>query len=258
MSTPGTWLSRSIAAHRRMPLTDRSSVALILAAALAIPALMVWVDRPVMLWVVEQPDSVRNFFGAITFQGKSLGYLIAGLLLIGIFSWRLKHAGGAKRARYLEWSRAGSALFYFAVIATSGMATNVIKPLIGRFRPNRFLQEGLYGFDAFELDAGFRSFPSGHATTVFALAFAVSWLVPVLRWPMMIFAATIGLSRVMVTAHFPSDIVGGALVAVGTALAFRYAFARRRWVFRYRNGSYVARPFWRWRRRRPQAPSTAP
>jgi len=44
-------------------------------------------------------------------------------------------------------------------------------------------------------------------------------------------AILVGISRVAVSAHFPSDVVGGAILGVLGAYLVRWAFARRGWLF---------------------------
>lgn len=71
--------------------------------------------------------------------------------------------------------------------------------------------------------------PSGHSTYVAVLAAAV-W--PILAWPgrvaLVVFAATVGWSRIALGAHFPADVVasfvlGAACVAAAVPLARRMA-----------------------------------
>jgi undecaprenyl-diphosphatase len=65
------------------------------------------------------------------------------------------------------------------------------------------------------------SMPSGHATTVFAAAVALSLLAPRLRWPALGLAVLVALSRVYLGVHFWSDIAVGAVLgaAIGAAIA---------------------------------------
>jgi undecaprenyl-diphosphatase len=69
------------------------------------------------------------------------------------------------------------------------------------------------------------SFPSGHTTTAFAAAVAVSVLHPKLRVPMIAIAALVGLSRVYLGMHFPLDVMAGAVL--GTAVGLTMGFAAR-------------------------------
>ncbi len=63
------------------------------------------------------------------------------------------------------------------------------------------------------------SFPSGHATTSFGLAYAVSMLYPIAAVQAAVYlaAATIAFSRVYVREHYLFDVLGGA--ALGTLVA---------------------------------------
>jgi undecaprenyl-diphosphatase len=73
--------------------------------------------------------------------------------------------------------------------------------------------------------------PSGHATTAFAAAVAIALVWPRLRWPMLVYAVIIAVSRVVLDAHFLSDVIVGAFVGVIGAFMVRDWFARRRLGF---------------------------
>ena len=60
--------------------------------------------------------------------------------------------------------------------------------------------------------------PSGHATTAFAALVAIGAIFPQARALMWIYAVLIALSRVVVTAHHPSDVIAGAIVGAAGAL----------------------------------------
>jgi membrane-associated phospholipid phosphatase len=63
------------------------------------------------------------------------------------------------------------------------------------------------------------SMPSGHTSTAFATATSLSLAYP--KWyvvaPSFIWAGTIGYSRMHLGAHYPSDVLAGALVGSGSA-----------------------------------------
>jgi undecaprenyl-diphosphatase len=61
------------------------------------------------------------------------------------------------------------------------------------------------------------SMPSGHAAGAFAAAVAVGLVHPRLRWPLIVLAALIALSRIWLGVHYLSDVLVGA--ALGTAVA---------------------------------------
>lgn len=72
------------------------------------------------------------------------------------------------------------------------------------------------------------SFPSGHATVMFALGFSL--LFTNTRWGLVYLALAIvsSFARVIVGVHFPFDIVGGMLVAALSAFIAKLVFERIR------------------------------
>ena len=107
----------------------------------------------------------------------------------------------------------------------------ILKSLIGRARPFVGGSANAYLYDPFNWTAAYASFPSNHATTVCAAAVAIGALFPHARAVMWIYAVLIMVSRVIVIAHHPSDVMAGALVGTMGALMVRNYFASRRIVF---------------------------
>ncbi len=89
---------------------------------------------------------------------------------------------------------------------------NVLKHLIGRPRP-KFVHSGDWQM-AISWTSGLDSFPSGHSTASFAVATVLAKRFP--AWgPLCIgLAAFVALSRVLRGSHFPTDVVGGAIVGI--------------------------------------------
>ena len=108
----------------------------------------------------------------------------------------------------------GEALvFIFLSIAVSGIMADVFKPLLGRARPLLWEREGVYTFHPWSFHSLWNSMPSGHATTAMSLYFVATALVPRGRYVWLVGALILASSRVMVNAHYLSDIIAGTAVA---------------------------------------------
>jgi membrane-associated phospholipid phosphatase len=162
----------------------------------------------------------RSVVGAaeiITQVGDSLWYfilLVPAFILIR-FVWKNE-----------QWS---AKIFYLILcLSLSGILNTGIKWLTGRNRPINLIEDGVFGFDFFRIIYLYEntSFPSGHTVTAFALATAFSFLYPRLRVLAFLIAVMIGLSRVVLTAHYLSDVIEGAVVGVICSLAIKYLFDR--------------------------------
>ncbi len=132
-----------------------------------------------------------------------------------------------------EFWRRGAFLLLSAMLG--GLFYSVIKWIVGRFRP--FKETGTFELTPFRVHPfrhGLRglfnepnkSFPSGDATLAFATAAALGMLFPKWRWLFYPLAALVAAERVLESAHYPSDCVGGALVGWLSALLALYLCKR--------------------------------
>ena len=101
--------------------------------------------------------------------------------------------------------------FLFSATLITGLLTQIIKHLVGRARPNHSASEF---FNFFNFDSIFHSFPSGHTSTIFLVALVFSMFTPKLKYFYFCCASVVGLSRVIVGAHFFTDIIGGIIIAL--------------------------------------------
>jgi membrane-associated phospholipid phosphatase len=199
-------------------------------AAVAVIVAMLLLDAPAVGWAQRLPEPLIDTFDRVTDLGKSVWLLVpialALMLLAALSLSALPHM-----SRGVLTALAVRLGFLFTAIALPGLIFTVVKRLIGRARP---LVEG--GADPFiyrplRWNVEYASLPSGHATDAFAIAMALGALWPRARPLLWTYAALIALSRVVLTAHFPSDVVAGAAVGILGALLVRDWFLARGLVF---------------------------
>jgi membrane-associated phospholipid phosphatase len=161
--------------------------------------------------------------------------LLAALFAVAIMAARLR---GASRVRLLGL---GTRLqFVFLAVLVPILFGELIKWIVGRGRPFVGGEANAFNFVHFAGSEAYASFPSAHAITAFALAFAVAAVWPQARLAMAVYAVLIGISRLVLLAHHPSDVVAGALIGVTGAMFVRYWFAARRLGFAIRSDGTIA------------------
>ena len=102
-----------------------------------------------------------------------------------------------------------------AIGTTSATVNLGIKPLARRQRP---LRPEPAPFEARYVPMPeSTSFPSGHAASAFAFAYAVAQHMPRLALPIGLLAGAVAHSRVHTGVHYPSDVVIGSILGGGTA-----------------------------------------
>jgi undecaprenyl-diphosphatase len=132
---------------------------------------------------------------------------------------------GTSQARVLSLGLRVQFLFFAVLVPL--IPGEILKWIVGRGRPFVGGQANPYNFVTFNGTEAYASFPSAHAVTGFALAFAVSAIWPRARGVMIVYALLIGFTRLVLLAHHPSDVVAGALIGVVGAMGVRYWFAAR-------------------------------
>ncbi|MGO8912494.1 MAG: phosphatase PAP2 family protein [Bradyrhizobium sp.] len=117
--------------------------------------------------------------------------------------------------------------FLFLAVLAPLLAGEMLKWIAGRGRPFAGGQANPFNFVPFAGTEAYASFPSAHAITAFALAFAAGAVWPRARGVMIAYALLIAVTRLVLLAHHPSDVVAGALIGVLGAMSVRYWFAAR-------------------------------
>lgn len=127
------------------------------------------------------------------------------------------------RAGFL-WSEDAAAQAYTLTLS-QGVTYGVVvglKRTVGRPRPyvNRALDARIERYDAVEDGEAYVSFPSGHASL--SAAIVTSWSLTYPRWyviaPGAVWATGVGLSRLYLGVHYPSDVLTGTMLGAGVAV----------------------------------------
>jgi membrane-associated phospholipid phosphatase len=133
--------------------------------------------------------------------------------------------------------------FVFFAVLVPVLAGELIKWMVGRGRPFVGGAANAFNFRHFAGTEAYASFPSAHAITSVALAFAVAAVWPRARVAMALYALLIIASRLVLLAHHPSDVVAGIVIAIVGAMLVRYWFAARDLGFTIQpDGAIVALP----------------
>lgn len=157
-------------------------------------------DGNLLLWIQEyiRNDFLTPVFKGITHLGDE-GYVWIAIAVVLLFVKNYRKVG-----LMVGGSLLGSLFFN----------NMLIKNIVARPRPYRMLEE----LTILIPEPGEFSFPSGHTSSSFAAGVVLYLMLPKKYGiPAMVLAFLIGISRLYVGVHYPTDVLGG--MVMGTLLA---------------------------------------
>jgi undecaprenyl-diphosphatase len=173
-------------------------------------AAMGQVDHPTLTIVHGFTDPLVDQIGDIGNElGESLTLVLLSLAIGGIGLW----------VNSDRWKFAG--LYSLLAHGISGLITQILKHSLSRPRP-RIMDTTSWDIGP-TLESGLDSFPSGHTSASFSVAMVFAYYFPKGRMLWFGLASFNALCRVIKGSHFPTDVLGGLLLGIGSGLVLVYA-----------------------------------
>lgn len=169
-------------------------------------------------------DAINGLAGHVALADNAMkfaaGYIIFGVFALVAASWFMR--GGDDESRRIA--------VYTAVLTAvlSLVAVMIIQQFYVHQRPF-VVRSDVVLLVKHSADA---SFPSEHAAVAFALAAGVAVYRFRLGLVLLALAVLIAFARVYVGIHYPGDVLGGAAIGIGIALALRAARPAFLWLDR--------------------------
>jgi undecaprenyl-diphosphatase len=176
-------------------------------------------DRELALYFFgyDQAPAVR-FARLLTNLGLAELYILVTLFAFSV----------CRAARQLrQWS--DYPVYVFMCVTASGLAADLLKIAVGRSRPDLLFSRGEYGHVLWRFGHDVNSFPSGHATTLGAVAAALSLLFPRYQGVWWVLGAALAATRFVTAVHYLSDTLVGFALGIACAVAIREFLLRRGW-----------------------------
>jgi undecaprenyl-diphosphatase len=166
-------------------------------------------DRRLYRVLNDLPHNTTSdrYVSVLSDLGEGLGWVAGGIALAIL--------GGPKGRR------AGAATAVASLAATYVVQERV-KPLFRRVRPFVNREARVVGVRPAD-----HSFPSGHTASSFAAATALSFYYPKAAPLAYAVAAGVGMSRVHLGVHFPSDAAVGGMIGIGIGTFSAWLFRKR-------------------------------
>lgn len=184
-------------------------LALVAAALVGIGFLLREIDFDILYFI---QDNLRNgFFDTVVPLYTTLGEWAICWIVIGLVMLIFK-----KTRKCGFWT-------LVSLLAVMLICNIAIKNLVARPRPCYLIDPEVWNAMKLVGDPSEYSFPSGHSVSSMASALTIYFHHKKLGIAAIVAALLMGLSRLYVFVHFPTDVWGGFLIGAAIALAVRFA-----------------------------------
>jgi membrane-associated phospholipid phosphatase len=156
-------------------------------------------------------SALDTFFMYVTFMGDGLFTVLVCLIFLLM----------------RRWSRACQVISAFLL---SALVAQILKSVFSMPRPKQFFSPGQYPYFIDGVThIGFASFPSGHSTSIFALATLLALFEKnrIGKLAYLLVAVAVGYSRIYLGQHFLGDVLMGSCIGILTAVFVHWLFSEK-------------------------------
>lgn len=206
----------------KKPRVLRNSLLAIISLLILIVLFYHYWDIPVAHWFQQQPHGfLYKASSVIARIFTTSNWLFVAVICLAI-GGLLLFVNKKQTAR--PW------LFFAGSFILVVILQTVLKVILGRYRPVIYFSQGLYGFHFFTHERVYNSMPSGHAASAFAGFFAIAKIInkKIITLILLLCALLVALSRLVVVAHYPSDVICGAYVGILSVYWVNYFYPLRK------------------------------
>lgn len=170
----------------------------ILGYVLIVIGVYLFVDQP-LAWYLHALALGKHYpmLNWVSVLGESAIYLFI-LPCVALFFRMVKRS---KQNELRMW-------FLWGMLLVTSSITVLLKYLLGRARPGLLFHQDIFGFFGWHLKNHYHSFPSGHTTLAMTVILGLAWTYPRFQGLAIVVGAVILASRVLLTHHYLSDILG--------------------------------------------------
>lgn len=101
----------------------------------------------------------------------------------------------------------------FCTLTISQIIVHSLKKILSRERPYKILEQ----LNTFGINLKDYSFPSGHSAASFSIATTIALNIPRLSIIVFVLAIIVGISRIYLGVHYPTDVAAGIIIGFGIA-----------------------------------------